>query len=291
MIDAYIDYIKFTKRYSSHTIEAYRRDLEQLNDFVVEFYEGLSYQEITPEIIRTWVMSLIEGGMSPNSVNRKLSSVKSFYKHLLREGLIEQNPAKNIIPPKKGERLPVFVPESNMDFSNIEYDEEDFFQVRERLIMELFYQTGVRVSELIGIKDDDIDSSRGVVKVLGKRNKERFIPVGNELLGLINEYKELRDDNFPGVESNLIVTNRGKQAYREFVYDIVNAFLGRVANVEKRSPHVLRHTFATHMLNNGADINMVKELLGHSSLSSTQIYTHNTISKLKSIYKQAHPRA
>ncbi len=291
MVDRFLNYIEFGKRYSLNTVNAYRRDLLQFETYLHDSYDSLLLNELSSEIIRSWVIHLMDSGYSAVSVNRKLSSLKAFYRFLLREGFVHVNPVKGIVAPKKPERLPVFISEENMSVLLDNYRSDNFIDLRDQLIMELFYQTGIRVSELVHLKDSSFQRERAMVKVLGKRNKERMIPVGEELLQLVQEYILLRDKTFENKTEAFIVTNRGNKAYPKFVYNVVETYLSRVATVRKKSPHVLRHTFATHMMNSGADINFVKELLGHSSLASTEVYTHNTISKLKLIYKQAHPRA
>jgi len=235
----------------------------------------------------------MENGTTPRSINRKLSSLKSFYKFLLRNETIKVNPMQKIQAPKTSKRLPVFVEESSMKmlFEQVEFG-EGFPAVRDRLLMEVFYATGMRVSELINLKDKDIDLQNSQVKVLGKRNKERIIPYTRNIRQMIQEYQSLKlKQSFPFSSENLFVNKDGKPLTRITAYNLVKKYLSAVSTLDKRSPHVLRHTFATHMLNNGADINSIKEILGHANLAATQVYTHNTIEKLKQVYKQAHPRA
>jgi integrase/recombinase XerC len=292
--DRFIDYIQFEKRYSKHTLIAYNKDLEQFLYFVNENYDIDDPSVVDHQIIRSWLISLIESNISPRSVNRKLTSLKSFYKYLLKEGLISENPMSKVLAPKVSKKLPYFVEQDKMQSLFTEsYFNDGFSGIRDRLIMEIFYNTGIRLSELIHLKHHDVDLSRMQLKVLGKRNKERIIPFGENLRSLLLDFIDLKKKEFEGSDAfiYLIITDKGKQLYSSYVYRIVNNYLSLVSTIEKRSPHVLRHTFATHMLNNGADLNAVKELLGHANLSATQVYTHNTIEKLKSVYKQAHPKA
>lgn len=232
--------------------------------------------------------------MATRAVNRKLSTLRSFFKFLIREGYIHENPMLKVIPPRNAGKLPVFVEESQMNnlFQNVDFG-GSFTGKRDKLILDLFYCTGIRLSELIQLDVDDFDYNNQTIKVLGKRNRERLIPLGHDLAHAISDYVSVRNDlnSISNKSGSLFVTSRGNRLYPRLVYRIVQKYLGLVTTLTKKSPHVLRHTFATHMLNNGSDLNAVKELLGHSSLSSTQIYTHNTIEKLKNIYKQAHPRA
>jgi integrase/recombinase XerC len=245
-------------------------------------------------MVRTWIVSLIEQDISARSVNRKLSTLKSYFKFMTKEGLVQENPMPKIQSPKTSKKLPVFVDNESMEtLFSAEIFSDDFEGIRDRLILEMFYMTGIRLSELINLKDPDIDFYQQNIKVLGKRNKERLIPVSSGLIDSIKKYLEIRNKSIEAVEQNdyFYVTIKGKKLYEKLAYRIVNSYLGKVSTLKKKSPHVLRHTFATHMLNNGADLNAIKEILGHSSLAATQVYTHNTIEKLKNIYNQAHPRA
>jgi integrase/recombinase XerC len=242
------------------------------------------------EILRSWVVDLLENGTQNKSVNRKISSIKSFYKYMLREGVIDKNPTDKLISPKVSKPLPNFIREKEMDNLLDSFAFEDSFKgVRDRLILELLYSSGIRLSELIGVKLSDVNFVQQSMKVLGKRNKERIVPLHREVIATMNGYIEQRQQ--VKNDENLLLTDSGKKMYPKFVYRKVNYYLGQVTTASKKSPHVLRHTFATHMLNNGADLNTIKEILGHANLSATEIYTHNTIEKLKNIYKQAHPRA
>jgi len=292
--DGFINYLKFEKRYSPHTITAYKKDLDQFDSFLVSEFEISSANDITYQMVRTWIVSLIEQDISPSSVNRKLSTLKSYFKFMTKEGLVQENPMPKIQSPKTSKKLPVFVDNESMEtLFSAEIFSDDFEGIRDRLILEMFYMTGIRLSELINLKDPDIDFYQQNIKVLGKRNKERLIPVSSGLIDSIKKYLEIRNKSIEAVEQNdyFYVTIKGKKLYEKLAYRIVNSYLGKVSTLKKKSPHVLRHTFATHMLNNGADLNAIKEILGHSSLAATQVYTHNTIEKLKNIYNQAHPRA
>jgi integrase/recombinase XerC len=268
---------------------AYRHDLDQFFGYLAERYGVEHAGEVTHAMVRSWLVELMEDGITPRSVNRKLTTLKSFFRHLVRNGLMEVNPMAKVTSPKTSKRLPVFVDQEKMDlvFSGVDFG-EGYPGLRDRVILEIFYATGMRLSELVNLKDPDIDLNNETIKVLGKRNKERLIPFGHgvkELLVVYLAEKQKFESEF------LFLTVKGKQIYPRMVHRIVTGILSRVTTLDKKSPHVLRHTFATHLLNNGAELNAVKELLGHANLSATQIYTHNTIEKLKKVYKQAHPRA
>lgn len=293
LIERFLDFIRYEKRYSPHTILAYRGDLGQFQSYLHENYQLEDFTKVNPEMVRSWVVSLIESETSARSVNRKIASLKSFFKFLIRSGEIKENPMSKVVPPKTSSRLPVFVEEQRLrQLFEQAVTSDDFEEVRDRLILEFFYGTGMRLSELIQLRVPDVDIRSGTVKVTGKRNKERYIPFSLKLNGLIRNYlmkrEEMAGSDDKGV---LFLTSKGKQLYPKAVYRIVNRQLSLVTTISKRSPHVMRHTFATHMLNRGADLNAIKEILGHSSLAATQVYTHNTIDTLKNIYKQAHPRA
>ena len=242
-------------------------------------------------MIRSWLVFLMEHQIGARSVNRKLTTLKSFYKFLQKEGILLENPMNRITPPKTSKRLPVFIEKDKMDilFDLIDFG-EGYAGLRNRLIMEMFYSTGMRLSELVNLKETDVDLHNDTIKVLGKRNKERLIPFSKKFGSLIGSYLNEKTKTF-GAQQALFLTDKGHRIYPKMVYRVVVRYLGMVTTMEKKSPHVLRHTFATHLLNNGAELNAVKELLGHANLSATQVYTHNTIEKLKRIYKQAHPKA
>ena len=283
----FLQYLEFEKRYSKHTLISYGTDLSQFSSYLKLEFEIENIKEVSHQIIRSWISSLLEVGISSRTVNRKITTLKSFYKYLMQEDVISENPTRKIVSPKNSKKLPVFVEKSKMDIllNEIEFP-EGFEGERDKLIIDVFYMTGVRLSELINIKISDIDFSNSQMKVLGKRKKERIIPLTNTLLNQIKIFSQNKSVNL------LLFTNfEGLTLSPKQVYNLVNKYIGMVTSLDKKSPHILRHTFATHMLNNGADINAIKEILGHSNLSATQIYTHNTIDRLKTIYKQAHPRA
>ena len=283
----FLKYIEFEKRYSKHTLISYNTDLTQFFNFLDVEYDISDISEVSHQIIRSWISSMLDGGISSRSVNRKITTLKSFYKYLMQEDEVTENPTQKIISPKNAKKLPVFVEKSKMDelLSEIEFP-DTFEGERDKLIIDVFYMTGMRLSELLGVKKEDIDFSKSSIKVLGKRNKERIIPLSINLLNQLKKFSEKYKIN-----SCFFVNLESKKLSSKNIYNIVNKYLSMVSSLEKKSPHILRHTFATHMLNNGADINAIKEILGHANLSATQVYTHNTIEKLKTIYKQAHPRA
>jgi integrase/recombinase XerC len=292
--ESFLTYLQNEKRYSYHTIRSYANDLGQFSLFCSKHFPEVDDETVDFKCIRKWVVYLIDDKISNRSVNRKISTLKSYFKFLIREGYISKNPVDRVISPKTEKKLPVFVSMQSMDqlFNLIDFG-DDYVGVRDRLILEIFYNTGMRINELINLKMVSINRIEMTMKVLGKRNKERVIPFTQQLKISIDKYMEIRTAEFLDKPENefLFLTEKGEKIYKRLVYRIVNKYLNMVTTVDKKSPHVLRHTFATHMLNNGADLNSVKELLGHSNLSATEIYTHNTFEKLKSIYKQAHPRA
>ncbi len=293
--EKFLQYIKYEKRYSPNTCIAYQSDLEQFYTYIYNTYNISEITEVDHQIIRSWLASLMETGIQARSINRKITTLKSFYKYLLREKILTVNPTIKIVSPKTPKKLPVFVEEANMQtmLDDAEISDE-YAKVRNILMLEVLYNTGIRLSELINLKQEDIDTVNLTIKVLGKRNKERIIPITKMLKDKILYFSEIKAKQ--GItslekENFIFLTNFGKKLYPKLVYRVVNYYLSGITTINKKSPHVLRHTFATHMLNNGADLNAIKEILGHSNLSATQVYTHNTINKLKSIYKQAHPRA
>jgi integrase/recombinase XerC len=300
--DRFVAYIQFEKRFSQNTVTAYRTDLDQFYAYLDHQYSTTEIKDVTYDMIRSWVVQLMEEGLTSRSVNRKLTTLKTFYRFLLREGEIEGNPMRKITSPKNSKRLPVFLEKEHI---RVLLDEIDFgggfAGSRDRLVIELFYVSGIRLAELVALKQTDIDFHNSTLKVLGKRNKERLIPFTIKTRELLRVYLEERSvftgrrTNFPSEEKEeqdiLFLTDSGRKIYPKMVYRIVNRYLSKVTTLKKRSPHILRHTFATHLLNNGAELNAVKELLGHANLSATQVYTHNTIEKLKEVYKQAHPKA
>jgi integrase/recombinase XerC len=290
----FIHYLQYEKRYSPHTIKAYQSDLRDFFTFIDITYATTAIDEIQYQMIRSWIVHLMNSTVTSRSVNRKLSTLKTFFKFLRQENLIRVNPMLKILPPKTSKKLPVFVNSENMEmlFDKVDFG-NDFVAIRDKLIIELFYHTGIRLSELLNLRDNDIDLSGLRLKVLGKRNKERILPFAKGLGESMRGYLNIRNNLISALEPNsfFFVRENGKKMYGELVYRIVNQYLNKVSTLQKKSPHVLRHTFATHMLNNGADLNAIKELLGHSNLAATQVYTHNTIGKLKTVYKLAHPRA
>lgn len=288
MIERFISHIQTEKRYSVHTIKAYRRDLDQFSDYVKETYDIDNLSLVDTPIIRSYIIDRKEKGMENRTINRKISALRSFYEYYVREKQIKMTPLMGIKSLKQPKELAKFVPEHDMNKVSFE-DIDDFEVRRNELVFEILYQTGMRQAELRTLRDEDVDKNSHIIKVFGKRSKERIIPVEKELLSLIERYIQLRDEQFPWSHSRLIVDNKGKEASPKFIYTIVHNILMGVTTIEQKSPHVLRHTFATHLLNRGADIRAIQKLLGHSSLNSTQVYTHNTIDKLKDVYKKAHP--
>jgi integrase/recombinase XerC len=292
--ERFLDYIAFEKRYSQHTINAYRSDLDQFFIFLADQYKIDDINQADHQVIRSWIVSLMETGHTSRTVNRKITTLKSYFKYLIKDGQLHVNPMSRVIAPKTSQRLPSFVEQENMNtlFNSVNF-EEGYPGTRDRMIMELFYATGMRLSELIGLKDTDVDLFKNMLKVTGKRNKQRIIPFTKGIADLLSNYLEMKRRAFTGVaeDSFLFLSDKGEKLYPRMVNRIVHKYLDQVTTISKRSPHVIRHTFATHMLNNGADLNAIKEILGHANLAATQVYTHNTIEKLKSIYKQAHPRA
>lgn len=291
MIDSFLKYLRYEKRYSEHTLIAYQNDLTQFQAYLEEVFEISNLQEAKHSHLRSWVVSLIDQQVSPKSVNRKIATLKSFYKFLLVRDIIEANPASRLKPLRSEKKLPTFVRENDM-VSMLDHVvfEDSFSGYRDRLIMELLYGTGMRLSELSGLKDLDINTFQGTVKVLGKRNKERIIPLSDFIVKTIKDYQQFRNREVGKCEY-LIVTDSGEKLYPMLVYRTVKKYLNQFTTISKKSPHVLRHTFATHLLNKGAELNAVKDLLGHTSLAATQIYTHNSMEKLKSVFDQAHPKA
>ncbi|MBS1933502.1 MAG: tyrosine-type recombinase/integrase [Bacteroidetes bacterium] len=290
---SFIDYLKFEKRYSAHTVRSYHDDLLQFFSFLEIQFGKISLEEISSAFIRSWLASLKDEKLTSKSINRKISVLKSFFKYQLRTGAIEQTPMLNIIAPKISKRLPVYVEQKDIQtlFSNVEFS-DDWQGLTDKLLLSIFYNTGMRLSELVNIKENQVDYKSRYIKILGKGNKERIVPLSKQLCDDIAGYRQQKRkqlENFDDVF--LLVNKNGKKLYPKYVYLAVKKYLGEITTIDKKSPHVLRHTFATHLTNSGADLNSVKELLGHSSLAATQVYTHNTIEKLKEVYKKSHPKA
>lgn len=289
-IDDFLKYLEFEKRYSKHTIVAYKTDLYSFNKFYTEKKDKSSIIDASAKDIRLWIVSLMKQEIAPRSINRKIVSLRIFYKYCIREQKIKLNPVDKISKLKEKKRLPAFVENQKMELLlNDIMLGNDFESKRDRLIVDFFYFTGIRLSELVNILISDINFSNNTVRIIGKRNKERLLPLHQDLIDSIKKYSIIRNEVNP-TTNKLFVTTKGKEIYHKLVYRIVNKYLSLATTIEKRSPHVLRHTFATHLLNNGAELNNIKELLGHSNLAATQIYTHNSFEKLKLAYQKAHPR-
>ncbi|MDR2953838.1 MAG: tyrosine-type recombinase/integrase [Prevotella sp.] len=292
LIEKYIKYLRYEKNYSLLTEISYSEDLSQFSSFLETDFPDIDIQSVDSDIIRSWMAYLMENKISPRSVNRKLSTLKSFYKYMLRIKEITSDPTKKIKGPNTDKPIPSFVNNSDMEkiLDGRNFD-DTFESMRDRTIIELFYVTGIRRAELIGIKDTDIDLNKGTVRVTGKRNKQRIIPLGNSIIDLIEKYITIRNEEIENQSGHLFVKEDGQQLYPMLVHRIVSEHLKDIPTLSKTSPHVLRHSFATAMLNDGAGINSVKELLGHASLAATEIYTHTSFEELKRIYEHAHPRA
>lgn len=287
MFHGFIQYMQFEKRCSEHTITAYQTDLNQFQSYF-EFKLISDLRELTSLGIRSWVVHLIDSGLTNRSVNRKIASLRSLFRWLRKEGVVSLNPMAKIQGPKNEKRLPVFVKESDLDSNKLaELYANDFDGIRDELMVELFYQTGMRLNELINLKETDVNEQN--IKVLGKRNKERLIPISTDLFNQIQEFI-IQKFQVVGETNFLLVLINGNKLYPTFVYRKINSYLSRVTNLDKKSPHVLRHTFATHMLNRGSGLETLKDLLGHANLAATQVYTHNSFAQLTAIYSQAHPR-
>ena len=292
LIKSFLDYLRLELNRSENTVVSYEADLKEFEAYFKKTDEELEFTTLDADVVRNWMVHLMEAGKAASSVNRKLSSLRSFYRYLLRKGEVKHDPMLKVVGPKKKKPLPYFLKEKEMDrlLDETSFD-EGFEGCRDRLILETFYVTGMRLSELIGLNDADVDFSARLIKVTGKRNKQRLIPFGNELEEDLLQYIKVRSETFPdGTEAFFVLKNGGRM-YPEGVYRIVRRNLSMVVTLKKRSPHVLRHTFATAMLNGKAELRAVKELLGHESLATTEIYTHTTFEELKKVYEQAHPRA
>ncbi len=289
--ESFVNYLKFEKRFSSHTVVAYKNDLDQFVQFCIEVVGEFNVNKTDSKLVRGWIVHLMENKLSARSVNRKITTVKSFFKYLMKELIVEKNPAIYLSLPKIRKKLPNFVEENNLHhlLDNGFFD-VDFKGIRDKLIITLLYGTGIRLAELLLLKDSDFDTKMCLIKVLGKRKKERIIPYPTSINSLLEAYFNIRNTEIGFKTERLLVTENGKPVYEKLIYRVVNNNLAKVTLLEKKSPHVLRHTYATHLLNKGADLNAVKELLGHVNLAATQIYTHTSFERLHDIYKQAHPR-
>lgn len=284
MIEDFLKYLVVEKRYSKHTVLAYQKDLLSFFDF----HKNIHFAEIDRGHVRFWVIDMAENGLEETSIKRKVSAVKSYFKFKLLKKQVSINPAVGVPTPKVKKRLPNFIPEKDLDKDSTEAIAENL-DLRSKCIIELFYQTGIRLSELIELKKSNVRKNE--IKVIGKRSKERIIPISNQLGELLNEYRIYSSEKYNEHNSNkFFLTDKGAELYPNFVYRLVKKYINAISTIEKKSPHVLRHSFATHMLNNGAEIESIKELLGHSSLAATQVYTHNSISRLKKVYQKSHPR-
>ena len=290
-LNAFLSYLQFEKRYSVHTITAYTNDLIQFFDFVESQYDKFELEQVSGTMVRTWLASLKEAELTGKSLNRKISSLKSFFKFQIQNGALTKSPMETVTSPKISKRLPAFVAENDIEqlLLNLSFA-EGWKGFTEKMVIQLFYSTGMRLSELIQCKQNNVDLGKKQIKVLGKGNKERILPISAELALELKKYIQQKPDEAQGVP-NLFVTEKGKPLQPRAVYTFVKFYLSQVTTLQKKSPHVLRHSFATHLMNNGADLNAVKELLGHSSLAATQVYTHNTIEKLKEVFAKAHPKA
>lgn len=294
-INSFINYLAFEKRYSSHTVKAYQTDLNQFFIYLKGQYQLDNALEVGHFHIRSWIVSLMEAKITPKSINRKIATLNSYFKFLIRSGKLEKSPMSKIQAPKTAKKLPSVVSSDQMNLLlKVELDETNFKSFTDYLIIEILYQTGMRRAELINLKISDFSTSGNTLKVLGKRNKERLIPIQAELIYKLETYIQKREQISSAWKkdtNHLLISDTGKPLYDKYVYRVVHKYLSMVSTQQKKSPHMVRHSFATHLLENGADINAVKELLGHANLAATQIYTHNTIEKLKKTYKQAHPKA
>ena len=292
LINAFLDYLRLERNYSEKTIVSYRTDLLEFEEYFKKVDAELDFAKVDADVVRNWTVSLMDDGRVATSVNRKLSSLRSFYRFLLKKKVVLVDPMLKVVGPKKKKPLPSFVREKDMDrlLDELLYD-ESFEGCRDRIILEMFYATGMRRSELVGLDDADVDLSAKLIKVTGKRNKQRLIPFGDELAEDLLKYIKVRNETLSQGAEAFFVLKNGARMYPEAIYRLVRRYLSGVVTLKKRSPHVLRHTFATAMLNGKAELRAVKELLGHESLATTEVYTHTTFEELKKVYEQAHPRA
>lgn len=292
LTDSFLDYLLHERNYAESTVGRYKADVLELQKFGEEQLGSITPEKVDAELVRDWIAFLMDEQRCASTINRKLSSIRTYYRFLLRKGLVAVDPLQKVVGPKKKKPLPVFLKENEMNrlLDDIDFG-ESFEGCRDRMIIEMFYATGMRLSELVGLNDADVDFSTALIKVTGKRNKQRLIPFAKELESSMREYVNKRNEKFPLRSDAFFVRKGGQRLYPGFVAALVKRNLSKVVTVKKRSPHVLRHTFATAMLNHGADLNSIKELLGHESLATTEVYTHTTFEELKKVYNQAHPRA
>jgi len=291
-LEIFLNFLKYEKRYSTHTITAYESDLHQFILFGTNLVDNFSLEQVDYHLIRQWIISLMNEGSVSRTVNRKISTLKSFYRFLHREGLIATNPTDHVIMPKMAKKLPEFVQEKEINFLlDGQFFGTDFEGVRDRAILTFFYSSGIRLSELVNLRFADLNLDTQLVKVTGKRNKDRLIPFPVEMSQVLKVYIQMRNALFPDAGNILFLTSTGDPVYSKLIYRVVNKHLSLVTTIDKKSPHILRHSYATHLLNRGADLNAIKELLGHANLAATQVYTHTSFEQLKKVYKQAHPRA
>ena len=292
-MDLFFKYLEFEKRYSPHTLLSYQTDLGQFAAYLAQTYQLSDPAAADHAIIRSWIVTLVQKGLDPRTVTRKIACLRSYYKFLMQQGRLTKNPTLRLKPPKTAKKLPAFVPQEAFNIFLDAFAFEDTLEgIRDKLILELLYGTGIRLAELIGISEADLNLAAKTVRVTGKGNKERLVPLNDSLLATLQQYREKKKTTFPDNNTEkLLVTTKALPLYPKLVYRIVKRYINLVSTSEKASPHVLRHSFATHLLNNGADLNAIKDLLGHASLAATQVYTHNSIEKLKSIFDKAHPKA
>jgi len=292
MVASFFTYLQYEKRFSPHTLISYETDLRQLSIYLSSTYELTDIRLANYQMLRSWLLSLAGEDLKPRSLARKIACLKSFYKFLQKQGEIQFNPSLRLKAPKLEKRLPAFVEEKSMDLllDQLQFP-EGYEGIRDKLILEMLYGTGIRLSELIGIKAQDYNSYDRTLKVLGKGNKERIVPINTSLVTLISQYLQSKQSHFESNSDFLLLTNKGDKLYPVYVQRMVKRYLSAVTTIEKKSPHVLRHTFATHLLDRGADLNAIKDILGHSSLAATQVYTHNSLDKLKQAFEKAHPKA
>ncbi len=293
MLKSFISYLTHEKRYSSHTVISYENDIRQFHKFIEEKYSVYDIATVNHYMVRSWLVHLMQNKISAKSINRKFSSLRTYFLFLLRQGVVDKNPTKKVIPPKIGKRLPSIIQKSEIErlLDDIIFP-DDFSGCRDKIIITILYNTGIRRSELINLSDNDIDFYSKVIKVLGKGNKERIIPMTEDMIQELKKYISVRNGFFEKQKFNYtVVTDKGNKMYPKFVYDVVTKYLSMVSSSKRRGPHILRHSIATHLADEDVELNAIKTMLGHSNLSATQIYTHNSVEKLKKAYLKAHPKA